>query len=209
MKNFYKKWQFWVVAILILFSVPSVISGTGDKEKKKVAKTKIEETKVQSKETQDSEVTSEADMVTPTPENNVINKKYGVPAKAKPTKKPKKKSLKAQVKEAVQRYIDDNCILTDIDYIDVNEDLGAKKKGDYISLIHLIWSGVANETTKENITTFSNDIAARMHKDFPQIQEVTVFWEAKTSGDKAKMAFVRKKKGMYINDEYWDLVFNE
>ena len=199
-KAIYKKWWFWVLVIFALGGIGTAMDKP-EEQKKEVA----EETK----KAPTPKVTEESTLE-PTPESTEKEiKKPKATKKPKVTKKPKKKSLKAQVKEAVQGYIDDNYILTDIDYISVNDDLGTKKKGDYISLIHLIWSGVANETAKKNITKYSNDIAARMYGDFPQMQEVAVFWDVEISGDKAKMAFVRKKNGMYLDNEYWDLAFNE
>lgn len=192
-----KKWWFWVLVVII--GIPmcaGVVQG--------VKESPQEETKVV-EEKEPEKKKEEVEKATPTPETTEKPKETKKP---KSTKKPKKQTREDKITTLVQKYID-NYILTEIDYISVNEDLGTKKKGDYVVLVHLIWRGVTNRRSKENMITFSNDIAARMYNDFPKAQELAVFWDSKDNGGNGKMAFVRKRNGMYLDNEYWDLAFNQ
>ncbi len=128
--------------------------------------------------------------------------------KEKPEEEPE--SEQSKVEKKVQEYIDAYYTKTEIDSITVNEDLGTDVDGDYIALVRLTWN-VSNsaELSKEVLDIYSSDMASRMYKDLPEIQELAVFWTVPhLNNGSAKISFERKDDGMYYTDTVFDSNFD-
>ena len=112
-----------------------------------------------------------------------------------------------KVKEYVNQYYHD----TKIDSITVNPNMGTEKDDDYIALVRLTWN-VKNsaKTSKEMLDMYSSDMAARMYKDLPEIQELAVFWTVPyLNNGNAKISFERAGNGMKYTDKVFDKNFNQ
>ena len=127
------------------------------------------------------------------------------PPKEESPKEKAEKRIKSKIREYVGDYKD-----TNIDSITVNEDLGTEQEDDYVVLVHLTWN-VANsgKTSKEVITMYSEDMAARMYREVPEAQEVCIFWKVPHLGGSAKLSFERKNGGAYYTDKMFDKNFNK
>ncbi len=128
--------------------------------------------------------------------------------KEKPEEEPE--SEQSKVEKKVQEYIDAYYTKTEIDSITVNEDLGTDVDGDYIALVRLTWN-VSNSAalSKEVLDIYSSDMATRMYKDLPEIQELAVFWTVPhLNNGSAKISFERKDDGMYYTDTVFDSNFD-
>ena len=124
------------------------------------------------------------------------------------TKMPETEDMKVanKVREYVKKYLD-----TKIDDITVNPDLGTEKNDDYVVLVRLTWN-VKNsaKTSKEMLDMYSSDMAARMYKDLPEIQELAVFWTVPyLNNGNAKISFERAGNGMKYTDKVFDKNFNQ
>lgn len=92
---------------------------------------------------------------------------------------------------------------TDIDKIEINEDLGTEEEGDYVALIYLTWN-VKNkpEMTEQMLQMYSDDMAASLAIDHPEVQAMAVFWEVPyLNASASKWSYGRKDGGMYMDDK--------
>lgn len=99
---------------------------------------------------------------------------------------------------------------TDIESIELNENLGSEEEGDYIAIVRLTWN-VPNspKTSKEVLKMYSDDLAATVAKECDKIAEIAIFWTVPNLNDAgAKCSYERKNGGMYEMDIMWDSVFN-
>lgn len=98
---------------------------------------------------------------------------------------------------------------TDITSIILNPDLGTDTEDDLIALVNLTWN-VQNsgKTSKEMLLMYSNDLAATVANECPNIQEIAIFWDVPYLKDNAKCAYERKDNGMYEMDFVWGNAFN-
>ena len=90
-----------------------------------------------------------------------------------------------------------------MDRIEINEDLGTDAEGDYIALVYLTWD-VKNkpDMTETMLQMYSDDLAASLAKDHPEVQEVALFWKVPYLGEKtSKWSYERKGNGMYTTDK--------
>ena len=55
---------------------------------------------------------------------------------------------------------------------------------------------------------YSDDLAATVAKDAPDIQEIAIFWTVPYLNASAKCAYERRGEGMYEMDMMWDSAFN-
>ena len=57
---------------------------------------------------------------------------------------------------------------------------------------------------------YSSDMAARMYKDLPEVQELAVFWTVPyLNNGNAKISFERANDGMKYTDKVFDGNFNK
>lgn len=99
-----------------------------------------------------------------------------------------------------EKYMD-----TVVDTLTINENAGTDDDGDFIALAYLTWN-VKNkaDTTKEMLAMYSEDLAARVGTDLPEVSELSVFWTVPyhdESNTAVKYTFERKGEGMYETDK--------
>lgn len=105
--------------------------------------------------------------------------------------------------EYITARITDHYLKTDIDKIDIGEDLGTEEEGDYVALIYLTWN-VKNkpEMTEQMLQMYSDDMAASLALDHPEVQAMAVFWEVPyLNASASKWSYGRKDGGMYMDDK--------
>ena len=102
-----------------------------------------------------------------------------------------------------------------IDDIYLNYDIQVitrtEKNDDYVLLVRFTCN-VKNsaKTSKEMLDMYSSDMAARMYKDLPEIQELAVFWTVPyLNNGNAKISFERAGNGMKYTDKVFDKNFNQ
>lgn len=110
-----------------------------------------------------------------------------------------------KVREYVKKYLD-----TKIDDITVNPDFGTEKNDDYVVLVRLTWNVKnSSEQSKKMLEMYSEDMAARMYQDLPEVQELAVFWTVPyLNNGNAKISFERVSGGMRYSDKVFDGNFN-
>ncbi len=94
---------------------------------------------------------------------------------------------------------------TDTESISVNANLGTENPDDYVALVYLTWN-VKNtpDTTKDMFAMYSEDFAARIVQELPNVSEFCVFWTVPYYSESdviAKYAYQRENGGMYETDE--------
>lgn len=108
-----------------------------------------------------------------------------------------------QIASYIRSHVRDSYTSTSVDSITINEDLGTDAEGDYIALVNLTWD-VKNtaKTSEEMLELYSNDLAASLANDQPNVQEVAIFWKVPYQGDAtSKWSFERKGDSMYLSDK--------
>lgn len=108
--------------------------------------------------------------------------------------------IDASLRAIVEEYYSS----TDITNIAINENHGTEDDGDYIALVYLTWN-VKNkpDTTKQMLSMYSEDFAARIGTDIQNVSEFTVFWtvpyysEVETA---VKYTYARVEGGMIQTD---------
>jgi len=110
-----------------------------------------------------------------------------------------------KIKSTVSSIIKENYSSTVIDSISINENLGTETEGDYIVLAYLTWN-VKNtaSTTLEMMALYSEDFAARIGSDVPNVSEISVFWTIPYHSESdvaVKYSYERKDDGMYQTDK--------
>ena len=180
-----KKWTRITIAVFGLIFVVLVSSCFGSSDKKK------EEPKTQTTQTQQVEQKTE--------------QKQAEPKKEAPKTITPEEKIKDKVKQYVKDYSE-----TDINDITVNPHLGTEKDGDYVVLVRLTWN-VKNsgKLSREMLEMYSSDMAARMYNDFPEAQELAVFWTVPYLNGQAKVSFERANGGMVFTDKVFDKNFRK
>lgn len=105
--------------------------------------------------------------------------------------------------EYITTRVTENYSRTDIDKITINEDLGTEEEGDYVALTYLIWN-VQNkpDMTETMLQMYSNDLAASIAIDHPEVHSMAVFWQVPYLGENtSKWSYERKGEGMYMDDK--------
>ena len=66
----------------------------------------------------------------------------------------------------------------------------------------LTWNVENNrELTEKMLRMYSDDLAAAIADDQPDVQEIAVFWEVPYHGNKTtKFSYERRSNGMYLTD---------
>lgn len=106
----------------------------------------------------------------------------------------------------------ENYASTHISSMEVNENLGTEEENDYIVLAYLMWD-VKNkaETTKEMLAMYSEDFAARIGNEIPNVSEFTVFWKVPYHSETEnviKYSYTRKDGEMYQTEEMISAILN-
>lgn len=111
--------------------------------------------------------------------------------------------------KAIRDRINDEYSGTVIDSITLNPDLGTDIETDYIALVNLTWN-VQNsaKTSKKMLEMYSDDLAATVYSECPDVQELAIFWTVPYhSNANAKKSYERRSDGMYLTDTMFDQVF--
>ena len=121
------------------------------------------------------------------------------------------KKAKEEEKQQINNTIEDRVAGkyedTDIQKVEINDNLGTDEEGDYIVLVHLKWNRKNKpKTTKDMLEMYSDDLAATLAEE-ENITEITVFWEVPyhLEGDNiAKMNYTRSGEKMAIGERWYD-----
>lgn len=92
---------------------------------------------------------------------------------------------------------------TTVNRVEINEDLGTDAEGDYIALVYLTWD-VKNkpDMTETMLQMYSDDLAASLATDHPEVQEVAIFWQVPYLGtNTSKWSYERRDGAMYATDK--------
>lgn len=103
----------------------------------------------------------------------------------------------------IESHVRDNYSKTTVDKVAINEDMGTDAEGDYIALVNLTWD-VQNspETTEEMLQMYSDDLAASIAIDHPEVQEVAIFWQIPYLGSNtSKWSYEKQSDGMHLTDK--------
>lgn len=109
----------------------------------------------------------------------------------------------AMMRATVTQRVSSQYRNTDVTGVTINEDLGTDAGGDYIILVYLTWN-VKNsaKTTKEMLRMYSDDLAATIAGDYPEVNEIAVFWKVPyLTTNNSKWAYERRGDNMYLTDE--------
>lgn len=94
---------------------------------------------------------------------------------------------------------------TDITKITVNENSGTDNPDDYVLLVNLTWNRKNKEdTTKEMMRMYCDDLAAYTVESNSKVQEVALFWTIpyhKEDGVSAKCSYEQKNGKMILSDK--------
>ena len=117
------------------------------------------------------------------------NKVYSIPAE---------ESIKATIESRISAQY----TKTDITEITINENAGTETLDDYIALVHLTWNVQNSKDTSEKmLSMYSNDLAAYLAEECPNVSEVTIFWEVPyLTTNTSKWSFERNGENMYLTD---------
>lgn len=97
-----------------------------------------------------------------------------------------------------------------MDSITINDDYGTDAEDDYIALVNLKWTVKNNgQMSKKVLKMYSEDLAATVAIECPNIQEIAIFWTVPYLNANAKCSYERKGNGMYEMDMYWDTAFDK
>ena len=107
-------------------------------------------------------------------------------------------SIEKEIQDYAANVISENYTDTDIQQIEINENLGTEEDGDYIILTRLIWNTKnSGHTSKEMLEMYSSDFAARIGNEQPSVNEVAIFWTVPyLDSANAKWAYERNGDGM-------------
>lgn len=109
---------------------------------------------------------------------------------------------KQLIEQYIRNRVYDNYKQTDIDSITINDDLGTDIDGDYVALVNLTWN-VKNsqELSEKMLRMYSDDLAASLATDYPDVQELCVFWKVPyLTKYNSKWAYEKRDNGMYLVD---------
>lgn len=101
---------------------------------------------------------------------------------------------------------------TILDTLTINENAGTDNEEDFIALAYLTWN-VKNkaDTTKQMLAMYSEDLAARVGENLPEVSEISVFWTVPyhdESNTSIKYTYERKEGEMYETDSMISSVLN-
>ena len=126
------------------------------------------------------------------------------------TSKESSDSEKNTYKEDIRGHIIVNYSGTSVDSITINDDYGTDAEDDYIALVNLTWTVKNNgQMSKKVLKMYSEDLAATVAIECPNIQEIAIFWTVPYLNANAKCSYERKGNGMYEMDMYWDTAFDK
>ncbi len=120
-------------------------------------------------------------------------------------------SAQKKLQDYVVKIITENYTYTSIESISINENLGTEEKGDYTILARLTWNQKNRaSTSKEMLSMYSSDFAARIGMEQPSVKEVAIFWTIPyLDNASAKWSFERVDAGMQLSDNMLDSIFDE
>lgn len=208
-KPFYKKWWFWVIIVVIIIGILG--SGGSDEDSTNDNKNTIEsqtsdsnEKNSEQQETNDIEESTKD--VVETTSNDKDDEETTNETQTEETTTPQD-----IIENAIRQRISDEYTFTDIDSIRINENLGTDDvDDDYIALVDLTWTQMnKGPTSKKMLSMYSEDLAAYIGEECPNVQEIAIFWTVPyLDNANAKCAYERKGEGMYEMDMMWDNAFN-
>lgn len=194
-KPIYKKWWFWVIIVVII--IAAIGGGGSNEDTLSDSKNTIES---QTQENSESQATNDVEDASNVEENtNEV------------TTEEESSTPQAQIEKTIRQRIGDEYTYTDIDSITINENLGTEDvEGDYIALVNVTWTQMnKGPTSKKMLSMYSEDLAAYIGEECPNVQEIAIFWTVPyLDNANAKCAYERKGEGMYEMDMMWDNAFN-
>lgn len=194
-KPIYKKWWFWVIIVVII--IAAIGGGGSNEDTSSDSKNTIES---QTQENSESQATNDVEDASNVEENtNEV------------TTEEESSTPQAQIEKAIRQRIGDEYTYTDIDSITINENLGTEDvEGDYIALVNVTWTQKnSGSTSKEVLSMYSEDLAAYIGQECPNVQEIAIFWTVPyLDNANAKCSYERKGDGMYEMDIMWGNAFN-
>lgn len=98
----------------------------------------------------------------------------------------------------------------EVESVSINDDLGTDAAGDKIVTARLKFTAANNgATAKSVLRIFSDDLAATVYKECPDVNEIVFFWTAtQLNNAEAKCAYQRRDTGMAATDEMWAAAFD-
>lgn len=194
-KPIYKKWWFWVIIVVII--IAAIGGGGSNEDTSSDSKNTIES---QTQENSESQATNDVEDASNVEENtNEV------------TTEEESSTPQVQIEKTIRQRIGDEYTYTDIDSITINENLGTEDvEGDYIALVNVTWTQMnKGPTSKKMLSMYSEDLAAYIGEECPNVQEIAIFWTVPyLDNANAKCAYERKGEGMYEMDMMWDNAFN-
>ena len=194
-KPIYKKWWFWVIIVVII--IAAIGGGGSNEDTSSDSKNTIES---QTQENSESQATNDVEDASNVEENtNEV------------TTEEESSTPQAQIEKTIRQRIGDEYTYTDIDSITINENLGTEDvEGDYIALVNVTWTQMnKGPTSKKMLSMYSEDLAAYIGEECPNVQEIAIFWTVPyLDNANAKCAYERKGEGMYEMDIMWGNAFN-
>ena len=120
-------------------------------------------------------------------------------------------SAEKKLQDYAVKIITENYTYTSIESISINENLGTDEDGDYIILARLTWNQKNKaSTSKEMLSMYSSDFAARIGTEQPSVKEVAIFWTIPyLDNASAKWSYERVDAGMQLSDNMLDSIFAE
>lgn len=194
-KPIYKKW--WFLVIIVVIIIAAIGGGGSNEDTSSDSKNTIES---QTQENSESQATNDVEDASNVEENtNEV------------TTEEESSTPQAQIEKTIRQRIGDEYTYTDIDSITINENLGTDDvDDDYIALVDLTWTQMnKGPTSKKMLSMYSEDLAAYIGEECPNVQEIAIFWTVPyLDNANAKCAYERKGEGMYEMDMMWDNAFN-
>ena len=120
-------------------------------------------------------------------------------------------SNEKKLQDYAVKIITENYTYTNINSISINENLGSEEDGDYIILARLTWNQKnRGATSRDMLSMYSSDFAARIGMDQPSVKEVAIFWTIPyLDNASAKWSYERVDAGMQLSDNMLDPIFDE
>lgn len=112
--------------------------------------------------------------------------------------------------DLINSFVDKNFKFdTQLDELELNENLGTKKDGDYIALVHMtIGKTLSAKSGLDWIDKYTNYLASELAAKQSDISEITFFWTMPEFADKdyniAKYTLKRNGKKLYFESEWQD-----
>ena len=160
-KPIYKKWWFWVIIVVII--IAAIGGGGSNEDTSSDSKNTIES---QTQENSESQATNDVEDA-----SNVEENTNEVTTEEEPS------TPQAQIEKTIRQRIGDEYTYTDIDSITINENLGTEDvEDDYIALVNVTWTQKnSGSTSKEVLSMYSEDLAAYIGQECPNVQEIAIF----------------------------------